>query len=121
MDHLRKSLARGRQFAAALDRPARQPDGLYLALLAGDSIPTPARIAVGADGRLEIIAEAPGDGTILRSSALMDERLGGEWTRTLSSPIAWDQVTFLFSRHMDLTRNPAVVDNVLYMLLEDPR
>ncbi len=121
LDHLRKSLARGRQFAAALDRPATPPEGLYLALLAGDSIPTPARIAVDADGRLQIIAEAPGDGTILRSSALMDERLGGEWTRTLSSPIAWDQVTFLFSKHMDITKDPAFVDNVLYMLLEDPR
>ncbi len=51
----------------------------------------------------------------------MDERLGGEWTRTLSSPIAWDQVTFLFSKHMDITKDPAFVDNVLYMLLEDPR
>lgn len=121
LEHLRKSLARGRQFAAALDRPAAPPEGLYLALMAGDSVPTPSRIAVHADGKLQIIAEGPGDGTILRSSALMDERLGGEWTRTLSSPIAWDHVTFLFSKHMDITKDRAFVDNVLYTLLEDPR
>jgi len=30
-------------------------------------------------------------------------------------------VTFLFSKHMDITRDPAFADNVLYMLLEDPR
>jgi hypothetical protein len=30
-------------------------------------------------------------------------------------------VTFLFTDHLGLTRDPAFADNVLYLLLEDPR
>jgi len=33
-------------------------------------------------------------------------------------PIEWDQVLFLFSDHLDLTKNPAFTDNLLYFLLE---
>jgi hypothetical protein len=122
LEHLRKSLTRARQFTAALDYPGVPPAGVSLFLLAGDSAHTPARLAVDTStGRTKIIEQSPGDGIILRSSALMDERVGGTWRHTLQSPIAWEQVIFLFSRHMELTRYPAFVDNVLYLLLEDPR
>jgi hypothetical protein len=122
VDHLRKSLTRARRFAAALDRPAKPPADVHLFLLAGNSQQTPARLAADpSTGRTEIVGLAPGDGKILRSSALMDERTGGTWSSTLQSPIDWEQVTFLFSRHMELTRHPAFVDNLLYLLLEDPR
>jgi len=33
-------------------------------------------------------------------------------------PIEWDQVLFLFSDHLDLTKKPAFTDNLLYFLLE---
>ncbi len=122
LDHLRKSLARARQFVTALDRPAVPPQGLELILLAGDARPTPAKLAVDArTGRTRVIAREPGDGTVLRSSALLDERQGGEWTPTLISPIPWDEVRFLFSGHFEMTKDPAFTDNVLYLLLEDPR
>ncbi len=58
---------------------------------------------------------------MLRSSALMDERVGGEWRPWLVSPIAWTQVHFIFRDHLGLTQDPAFTDNVLYILLEDPR
>ena len=69
---------------------------------------------------MEVAAQAPGDGTVLRSSALMDERLGGEWAPHLATPIDWEHVTFLFSNHLGMTRDPVFTDNVLYLLLEAP-
>jgi len=73
------------------------------------------------DGEIEILDRAPGDGTVLRASALMDERVGGEWQTRLVSPIAWQQVVFLTSSHIELTQDPAFIDNLLFTLMEAPR
>lgn len=122
LDHLRKALARAKQFHAALDVPASPPRGLRLHLFAGDATPTPAVLAVDrATGKLAVRTEGPGDGTVLRSSAIMDERTGRPWTRGVTSPVAWDDVTFVFSDHLGMTRDPAFTDNILYRLLESPR
>jgi len=122
LDHLRKSLARARQFAAALDQPADPPGESILYLIAGDAVPTRQVVAVDLrTGELADVRSAPGDGTVLRTSALMDERVGGTWKPMLVSPIRWRHVTFLFSDHLGLTRDPAFTDNVLYLLLEDVR
>jgi pimeloyl-ACP methyl ester carboxylesterase len=121
-DHQRKSLERARQFAAALDRPAQAPPGLDLILVAGDAVDTPGVISVDREsGRLKIVDKGPGDGTVLRSSALMDERVGTVWQPTLQTPIGWTDTLMLFTNHLGLTRDPIFVDNVLYWLLEDPR
>jgi len=121
LDHLRKSLRRARQFAEAMDVPASPPDGTAFYLVAGDSTPTSAVAEVDAvSGAVEISETGPGDGTVLRSSALMDERLGGEWSPRLVSPIDWSQVVFLFRDHLELTRSQEFTDNVLYVLLEKP-
>jgi hypothetical protein len=58
---------------------------------------------------------------VLRSSALLDERVGQPWEPRLRSPIPWTQVHFLFTDHLGLTRDPAFTDNVLFLLLEDAR
>jgi pimeloyl-ACP methyl ester carboxylesterase len=122
LDHQRKSLERARQFAAALDRPAPAPRGLDLMLVAGDAVDTPSVISVDRDsGRLKITEMGPGDGSVLRSSALMDERVGGAWQPTLQSPIGWTDTLMLFTNHLGLTRDRIFTDNVLYWLLEDPR
>jgi hypothetical protein len=76
-------------------------------------------ITVDRRGRLQIDQRSPGDGTVLRSSALMDERIGGPWQPRLVSPVPWSGVLFLFSDHLGLTRDPAFTDNVLFMLLEE--
>ncbi len=121
-DHLRKSLDRARQFTAALDTPATRPEGLDLMLIAGDAEPTLNRMAVNRrTGDLSALGKAPGDGTVLRSSALMDERVGGSWSPTLRSPIDWSRVTFLFETHVEMTASPAFTDNLLYYLLVHPR
>ena len=120
-DHLAKSLARARQFQAALDLAATPPPGLTLHLFAGDAAPTPAVLTADPEGALRVTATAPGDGTVLRTSAIMDERETGEWRPGVVSPIAWTDVTFLFADHLALTRDPAFTDNILYRLLESPR
>ena len=122
LDHQRKALLRARRFAEALDRPAEPPPTLRMYLVAGDAIPTESRIAVDrAGGAVRVAARAPGDGTVLRSSALMDERLDGEWTSQLRSPVAWDEVLLLFRGHLALTKDPIFTNNLLFWLLEAPR
>jgi len=121
LEHQRKCLERARQVTAALDVPARTPPTLDMFLFCGDAVPTPRVVSVSQDGGLAIIEKAPGDGTVLRSSALMDERPGAGWTPKLVSPIDWKQAYFLFTNHIGLTRDAAFTDNVLYLLLEEPR
>ena len=122
LDHQRKSLLRARQFARALDLPARPPRGLDLMLVAGDAVDTPSVITVDrSNGQLRIFENGPGDGSVLRSSALMDERVGGTWQPRLQSPIGWTDTLMLSTNHLGLTRDPIFTDNVLYWLLEDPR
>lgn len=120
-DHQRKSLMRARAVFEALDRPAAPPPGLSLYLIAGDAEPTPARMAAGTVRDLRMIETGPGDGRVLRSSAILDERVGQEWTPRLRTPIQWTGVTFLFSDHLGMTRDPAFTDNLLFLLLEEPR
>jgi hypothetical protein len=62
----------------------------------------------------------PGDGVVLRRSALLDERQGDAALGRLISPIGWYQSLFLFSDHLGLTKDPAFTDNVLHFLLESP-
>ena len=122
-DHVAKSLARARQLAAALDQPApAPPPHLGLFLVAGDAVATPRIASVDSrTGRVEIVERGPGDGTVLRTSAVLDEREGAEWVPGLRSPIPWTETLFLFRSHLGLTRDMVFTDNVLYWLLEQPR
>ncbi len=121
LDHLDKALRRARQFPAAMDVPARPPESLKLLLIAGDAeqMKSTAKIVPGKG--IKIIKTGPGDGTVLRSSTLMDERVSDHLNQRLVSPIHWDQGNFIFSDHLGLTKNPAFTDNVLFFLLESPR
>jgi pimeloyl-ACP methyl ester carboxylesterase len=121
LDHQRKSLKRAKQFTAAIDIPAIPPASLHFFLVAGDSEDTDEIARFGSDGNLSIVEKGPGDGTVLRRSALMDERQTGRRKERLISPIHWTQVLFLFSNHFDLTKDPAFTDNLLYFLLESQR
>ena len=121
-EHQAKCLNRAEQFTRAIDLPAKLPEELSLHLIAGDAEQTPAKVSVNlSNGKLEILEYAPGDATVLRASALMDERQGREWTPRLVSPIDWSQVMFLFSDHLAMTKDPVFTDNILYSLLEMPR
>ncbi|MCP4203860.1 MAG: hypothetical protein GY769_18230 [bacterium] len=122
LDHQEKALERAGRFAAALDRPVEKPQGLHLYLIAGDAVPTPRRAEVGAGKKsLSVIAHEPGDGKVLRSSSLMDERLGSPWSPYLRSPVDWQSAMFLPRAHLDLTKDPVFTDNLLFWLLELPR
>jgi hypothetical protein len=120
-DHLSKCLARARAFHEALDAPATAPSSVSIHLFAGDAVDTDAVVAIGKDGALEVVEKAPGDGTVTRASALLDERAGATWVPHLVSPIAWRSIRFLFTDHLGITKDPAFTDNVLWLLLEDAR
>ncbi|MEN8807941.1 MAG: hypothetical protein ABF291_10715 [Desulfobacterales bacterium] len=122
LDYQEKVLKRADHFTKAIDLPVKPPGSVRLMIVAGDAVPTKqtARIKKSG-GRLEIVADGPGDGVVLRRSALMDERRGDSAFSRLNSPIAWDQTLFLFSDHIGLTKDPAFTDNILYFLLENPR
>ena len=117
----RRMLERAAAFMRALDRPARLPPHVRLYLVAGDAEPTLERISVSsADGRIEAGASGIGDGTVLRSSVLLDERVGNEWEPRLVTPLDFHAALFLPSGHLGVTRNEVFRDNVLFWLLEDP-
>lgn len=120
LEHLAKCLEETRQVQNALDTPARVPSGVSKYLFAGDAKPT-ARVAAVGHRQVDFIEYASGDGTVLRDSALMDERLGGQWKPRVQTPIDWAHITFLHTDHMGLTRSPTFTDNLLYLLLEKPR
>ena len=115
-------LRRAEQFQRALDRPVSTPAGLDLFLVAGDAIDTAAVVAVDrADGGLRVVAQAPGDGTVLRSSALLDERVGGAWSPQLRTPMEFRSALLLPAGHLQLTTMDVFRDNVLFWLLDMPR
>ena len=120
LEHQGKALQRAKQFAAALDLPASPPAGLSLYLIAGDAVPTEAVVAVD-KGATNVVKKAPGDGTVLRSSALMDEGIGTDLVGRLNSPIDWTAVHFLFKDHIGLTKDPGFSDNLLFFLFEKPK
>jgi hypothetical protein len=106
----------------ALDGRAQIPaDGPTLHLFAGDAEPTSATLRVSPSAAPEVSDWRPGDGVVLRTSAVMDERVGRPRETRLRSPIDWASTFFLFTDHLGMTRDPAFTDNLLYMLLERPR
>ncbi len=118
LDHLRKSLKKAESIAAALDRPASPPPSVGLYLFAGSSIETPATLAVDAEGNYSVFSTECGDGIVVRSSTLLDERVGQEWQPRLKTPIKFDDVNFISEDHLGLTQDPTFSDNLLFLLLE---
>jgi pimeloyl-ACP methyl ester carboxylesterase len=117
----RRMLTRAHNFMRALERPAQLPSHLRLYLVAGDAEPTLQRVSVSsADGHILASEQGVGDGTVLRSSALLDERVGNEWQPRLKTPLDFHSALFLPSDHLGVTRNEIFRDNVLYWLLEAP-
>ena len=117
IDHQRKCLVNAKRFQAAIDRPTKLPKNASLYLFAGDSEPTAAVVTVSPDNTVKTTATAPGDYSVTRRSALLDERKLGAADR-IRTPIDWTQVTFLYGSHLQLTRDPTFIDNMLYLLLE---
>lgn len=121
-EHLGKCLSRAEQFHRAMDVAATPPAGTELHLVVGDAVATLGTIVIDADtGRVDDRREVPGDGTVSRASALLDERDPSDRRAGLLSPIAWSRVMFFFEDHLGLTKDEAFIDNLLFLLLEQPR
>ncbi len=121
IDHQRKCLIRARRIRESLDISVEHPSQLQYFLFAGDVIPTDSTVAVDRKtSKLKVIQKASGDGTVLRSSALLDSRAGDDWQPRVNSPIRWSSVMFFSSSHIGITKDPAFSDNLLYHLLEHP-
>lgn len=118
LDHLRKSLKKAESIAAALDRPASPPSSIGLYLFAGSSIETPATLAVDAKGKYTVLKTEYGDGIVVRSSTLLDERVGQKWQPRLKTPIKFNDVNFIAEDHLGLTKDLTFSDNLLFLLLE---
>jgi hypothetical protein len=121
LEYLIEVLNRVKRFTAAMDVPARPPQSLHLYLVAGDAEDTDKIVRIAKSGKLSVTEREAGDGVVLRSSALLDERGPDSQTSRLISPIGWKQVMFLFSDHRNITNDPTFTDNLLYILLERPR
>ncbi len=115
-------LARAQHLHRALDRAATLPEGLAMMLVVGDATPTARLIGASRDGKpAQIIANGDGDGTVLRTSVLNDQRRDEDWRPGIRSPLDYDQVLFLPETHTKLTSNTTFTDNILFWLLEDRR
>jgi len=118
-DHLRKCLIRAKRIVSALHVDTVSPQNVEFHLYTGDSKSTDSKVGVNMkNGKIKVLEKAAGDGIVLRSSALLDERISGDWAPTLQSPIPWKSVTFIFSDHLGITKDSTFVDNVLFNLLE---
>jgi hypothetical protein len=93
---------------------------MYLVL--GNAVETTRRATANAKtGELKVIKYGPGDGKVLASSAMYDERAGQKtWLPFFYSPIAWNSIIQLRAAHMGITTDPAFKDNILFLLNSMP-
>lgn len=120
-EHLEKSLLNAKRFHQALDRKGSNlPSHIKYTLIAGDTISTKERVMVNPDtAKTQDNHYNPGDGVVLRSSVIADERLGDSKSKRVDSPIPYTSVIFLPKNHLNLTKDRVFADNVLYKLLDE--
>ncbi len=117
-DHLSKCLKRAKQFIDAMKVKADPPDDVSLLLIFGHGIKTSRRAYINKNtGKIEKIEYAFGDGKVLSTSALWDERAGGKWSVFVSSPIKWSGIALIRAAHMGIFEAPAFEDNLLFHLV----
>lgn len=121
LDHLKKCLARARQFRAALAVPSRPPDDVMLFLFAGDAVETAYRVEVDPrSGKLTPAGFSAGDGKVLATSARFDRTRRGAGLPFSQSPIYWQGVDHVAAAHMGLFSSNDFWRNVRYYLLQFP-
>jgi hypothetical protein len=101
---------------------ATPPPDIQLYLVAGNAVKTRRRATVDpTTGDLKVVGFDSGDGKVLKTSAMFDERAGARtWLPFFFSPIAWRAIIQLRAAHMGLTTDPAFKDNVLFLLSSIP-
>lgn len=117
-DHLKKCLKRAKRFKRTMNIQAKHPDTLKMYLVLGNAVKTTRRATANSKtGKLKVIDYGPGDGKVLASSAMYDERAGQKtWVPFFYSPIDWNSIIQLRAAHMGITTDPAFKDNVLFLL-----
>ncbi len=116
-DHLAKCLKRAKSFIYAMGINANPPNDVLLILVYGNGFKTTRKAFINRDtGEIEKIEYSSGDGKVLASSALWDDRIGGNWSFFLKSPIAWDYLLGLRAAHMGILEAPVFEDNILLFL-----
>lgn len=120
--HLRKCLSRAKRFIAAMRVRSTPPPDVQLYLVAGNAVKTRRKATVDSTtGKLKATQFGSGDGKVLKTSAMFDERAGARtWLPFFFSPIAWRTIIQLRAAHMGLTTVPAFKDNVLFLLSSIP-
>ncbi|MEM7059302.1 MAG: hypothetical protein AAF557_17090 [Pseudomonadota bacterium] len=121
MAYLQQLLDRAEHFHRAIDRQGT-PRGTDMFLVVGTGLDTPAAAVLDpSTGDLDARITEEGDGTVLRASALHDERQGGNEHKGRNRPVRYRTTLLLPGEHVTITRNPVFADNLLYWLLDNPR
>lgn len=117
-DHLKKCLQRAKRFKEAMSIPATPPEHVKLYLVLGNAVKTTRKATVNEKtGELKVLEYGPGDGKVLESSAMYDEREGQKtWVPFFYGPVAWSSIIQLRAAHMGITTDPAFKDNILFLL-----
>ena len=122
LEHLKKCLEKAKQFYEAMsvyDTSANNLTSSYL--FVGNAVPTSRKAEVDKKtGDIKITRMEAGDGKVLVSSALMDERDVFGWEPFLISSIKWESVIQIEAAHMGITESSSFEDNILYYLLMAP-
>jgi len=122
-DHLKKCLARARQFKKAMlpHTTPPQPAELKFYLIAGDAVLTNQVLEVDRKtGAVKVLKTETGDGKILASSAVFDRRNAENWHWQMDSPIRWHSVLFFQGGHMGIMNSPVFASNLSYILAGMP-
>jgi hypothetical protein len=118
--HVAACLVHAKQFQAALDRPVELPPYVQLHLFAGDNHEVTSVMEVNRkNGRMKLVSEEPGDGTVTRRSALWYGYPKGA-AGSDHPPVVFSSVHFYDADHLGLAADPRLLDDALYLLLEAP-
>ncbi|UDQ97648.1 hypothetical protein AAEX28_11640 [Lentisphaerota bacterium WC36G] len=121
IDHLTKCLKKAEQFNRAMRIYKKAPIDVRLILFAGDAVDTPRQAIIDrGTGKIIKTNYDAGDGKVLATSAVMDERDGRDWAAFAHTPIDWDVIIFLKAAHMGITESYSFADNVTFYLLSMP-
>ena len=129
IEFMAAAFERADQFFDVMDRRPESACPTELTLFAADVQPTMARAILMEqdskkllrfDNTKTVKLKAPGDRSVTRASMVADERLLGEATGFVTSPIPWNRKVFLTDMHRTFLGNPTFQNNLLHILLETP-
>jgi hypothetical protein len=118
LDHLEKCLYRAKNFIKAMSISAQAPKDILMHVVCGTSIKTTRCAEVNSkNGEVEVTQYGTGDGKVLMSSVLWDERATQKQdSHFMTSPIKWSNIMLLRAAHMGITKAPGFEDNLLFLL-----